>query len=36
MTCIADANVLFALLVRGHAAYEVAKAVTRYTLFLQS
>jgi toxin-antitoxin system PIN domain toxin len=26
MTCIADANVLFPLLVQGHAAYEVAKA----------
>lgn len=25
MTCIADANVLFPLLVQGHAAYEVAK-----------
>src|SRR5712671_5890237 len=26
MTCIADANVLFPLLVQGHTAYEVAKA----------
>jgi toxin-antitoxin system PIN domain toxin len=26
MTCIADVNVLFPLLVQGHAAYEVAKA----------
>jgi toxin-antitoxin system PIN domain toxin len=26
MTCIADANVLFPLLVQGHAAHEVAKA----------
>jgi len=26
MTCITDANVLFPLLVQGHAAYEVAKA----------
>jgi toxin-antitoxin system PIN domain toxin len=26
MTCIADANVLFPLLVQGHAGYEVAKA----------
>jgi toxin-antitoxin system PIN domain toxin len=25
MTCIADANVLFPLLVQGHAAYEVAR-----------
>jgi predicted nucleic acid-binding protein len=25
MTCIADANVLFPLLVQGHAAYETAK-----------
>ena len=25
MTCIADANVLFPLMVQGHAAYEVAK-----------
>jgi predicted nucleic acid-binding protein len=25
VTCIADANVLFPLLVQGHAAYEVAK-----------
>ncbi len=26
MTCIADANVLFPLLVQGHAAHEVARA----------